>query len=381
MTNFDRIKNRFPNGEVRTEPPFYMVEAIADIPGCLEACMSADRLDSMRAALQKLKVTRVIAMGCGTSFNSCQAVASACHTLLNIPTAAYDAFDFCLEESPEVDASTLAISISHSGETLITCQAQEKARGLKAFTIGISGDAGSRLARSADLALTDPYGQETPFGKTRSYLSNAFLGILAALATAPAETQGEFLGHARQMTGLLRQNMKTWESAARVIAEEWRGATTHYHLTGYGIQKGNADEIGLKIMEVLGESATSLGLEEFMHGPYASFRKDMGILIFQTDPRSLEKALMVARGVAISGAKGVVITDRVDASWPENVKVIGLPCVEQPRQLALFPAAMAAQYLVYFLALSKGMIPDINGFEFHPELRNVVDIFFPPGTH
>ncbi len=381
MTNFDRIKHRFPNGVVRTEPPFYMAEAIADIPGCLDACMSAELLAGMRAALKNMKLTRVIAMGCGTSFNSCQAVASACHTLLDIPATAYDAFDFCLEGSPEVDASTLAISISHSGETLVTCQAQEKARNLKAFTVGISGDAGSRLARSADLALTDPYGQETPFGKTRSYLSNAFLGILAALATAPSSTQEAFLRNVRQMTGLLRQNMQTWESTARSIATEWSGQTTHYLLTGYGIQKGNADEIGLKIMEVLGESATSFGLEEFMHGPYASFRKDMAIFLFQTDSRSLEKAQMVARGVAISGAKVVVITDQVNAGWPENVKVIGLPQVEAPQQLALFPAAMAAQYMVYFLALSKGMIPDINGFEFHPALRDVVDIFFPPGTH
>lgn len=357
-----------------------MADAIADIPGCLEACMSAERVGSLRDALKNVKPSRIVAIGCGTSFNSCQAVTSACHTLLGIPTQAFDAFDFNLEESTYVDSSTLVISISHSGETLVTCQAQEKAKRLKAFTIGISGAANSRLARSADLALTDPYTNEIPFGKTRSYLSNAFLGMLAAVMTAPAEIQAEFLSQSGQMVASMRQNMKDWESRSQAIAAQWDQKTTHYLLTGYGMQEVNADEIGLKIMEVLGEGATGFGLEEFTHGPYASFRKEMGIFLFQTDERSLEKALMVANGVAASGAQGIVITEQARAAWPKNVSVIALPHSGMP-QLAFFPAAMVAQYMVYFLALSKGMIPDINGFDFHPELRDVADIFFPPGTH
>jgi glucosamine 6-phosphate synthetase-like amidotransferase/phosphosugar isomerase protein len=122
-------------------------------------------------------------------------------------------------------------------------------------------------------------------------------------------------------------------------------------------------------------------LEEFAHGPSGSFRKDMGIILFQTDARAIERAVRVANGVVISEASLVVITDRVDAGWPQKARLIELPQLEHTQQLGLFQAAVAAQYLMYYLAIEKGLNPDVNSQNIHPELSDIFQYFFPPGTH
>jgi glucosamine 6-phosphate synthetase-like amidotransferase/phosphosugar isomerase protein len=379
--SIEKIKARFPNGQLRTFHPFYMADEIKDIPGCLEACLDENQLYSIQKALEDVKPKRIFTVGCGTSYNACQAIAYTSRTLLNIPAGPYDAFDFQLDLPCGVDSQALVIFVSHSGQTLVTCLAQEKAKSLGAFTVGISGNSKSRLLKTVDLALTDPHALEVPFGKTRSYLSSCMQGMLAAIMTASPQIRDEFIIQAKKMVSIIRVNMELWEKNGYSIASQWAEITNHYMLAGFGAQKANADEIGLKIIEVLGESATSFSLEEFTHGPDATFRKDLGIFLLQTDERSLERALTIAKGVALSEAVLVVITDQMDAGWPNKAQMIRLPTLEKLQQLSLFPAAIASQYLMYFLAVKKGLIPDINCLNLHPELENVAEIFFPPGTH
>jgi glucosamine--fructose-6-phosphate aminotransferase (isomerizing) len=377
----ERVRAKFPGGVIREKHPFYMADAIRDTPGCLEACLANDFLAPLQVALGGFVPQRIFAVGCGTSYNACQAATTTCQTLLGIPSSAWDAYDFLLDLPPGVDAQALVISVSQSGGSLTTCLAQEKASELGARTVGISGNPASRLAQNAAFALSDPYRLEIPLGKTRSYLSSALLGTLAGMATAAPNVRDEFTRQARATLSALKENMDTWEVQAQSIAADWAERTCHYLLTGFGVHKATADEIGLKLIEVIGESATSFGLEEFMHGVNASFHDDMGIFLFQTDPRTLEKAVRIANGVAMSGAALVVITDHVEAGWPEKAWKMELPSVERGGQLGLFPAAVAAQTLMYFLAIAKGLNPDINGNDIRPELGDIYAYFFPPGTH
>lgn len=377
----ERIRAKFPNGELRSQHPYYMADAIRDIPGCLDACLSDDYVEAARTALGGFKAGQVFALGCGTSYNACQAVAYTCRTMLGIPSFAYDAYDFCIDIPPQVDSQALVISISQSGQSLTTCLAQEAARGLGAMTVGISGKLDSRLARSSDVALTDPYLIEFPLGKTRSYLSSAMLGMLAGVMPDAGPKRDEFLRLARATVKSLHTSMNDLEQRGHEVAAAWAGRTRHYILTGFGAQKANADEIGLKIIEVVGKSATSFGLEEFTHGPNASFRADMGIFLMQTDERTLEKAVRIANGVALSEAALLVITDRAQADWPQNSWVIELPAIEDGQHFGMYPAAIAAQWVMYYLALEKGLNPDINGHDQHPELGDIFEYFFPPGTH
>jgi glutamine---fructose-6-phosphate transaminase (isomerizing) len=381
--NKDNHQTSAPNWEDRTKEPYYMGDSIKAIPEGIEACLEAGFLRTIRNGMENVKPSRIFLIGCGTSYNACESIAYTCRKALKIPADVYDALDFELDTPLGVDSQALVIAISHSGQTLATCLATEKAKSLGAFTVGISANPNSRLIKNANFGLADPLPHETrPRGKTRSYHSSTLLGMLAAIMTASSDTtREEFVVQSKKVAQTIRQNLGQWEKAGRSIAAQWAKVTIHYMVAGFGAQKPNADEFGLKIVEVLGEGATNYSLEEFTHGPGASFRKDMGIVLFQTDPRSLERCLEIARGVAVSEAQLVVITDAASAAWPEKANVIALPSIERAELFGLFPAAAAAQNLLYFLAIDKGLNPDINCLNFHPELAGVSAIFFPPGTH
>jgi glucosamine--fructose-6-phosphate aminotransferase (isomerizing) len=372
-----------PGWEDRTQEPYYMGDSIKAIPGCIETCLQANYLGKIRKAMEEVKPARIFLVGCGTSFNACEAVAYTCRKLLEVPAEVFDALDFELDTPLGVDAQALVISISHSGQTLATCLASEKAKDLGAFTVGIASNPDSRLIKNASFGLVDPFPHETrPRGKTRSYHTSTLLGMLTAvMTTSSVNLREEFVANIQEVAQAVRQDLDAWEKAGRSIGAQWALVTTHYMVAGFGAQKANADELGLKIVEVLGEGATNYGLEEFTHGPGASFRRDMGIVLFQTDPRSLGRCLEIARGVAVSEAQLAVITDSSGAAWPEKAKVIPLPSINKAELFGIFPAAAAAQNLLYFLAIDKGLNPDVNCLNIHPELAGVSAIFFPPGTH
>ena len=121
MINLDKLRAKFPGGVLRTEHPFYMADAIRDIPNCLDACLSDNILDEIRQRLGSFKPKNIFAIGCGTSYNACHAVRYSLQSLLEIPAMAYDAHDFLLDFPPGVDQNSIVISISEFGNSITTC--------------------------------------------------------------------------------------------------------------------------------------------------------------------------------------------------------------------------------------------------------------------
>jgi glutamine---fructose-6-phosphate transaminase (isomerizing) len=377
-----KLQKKFPGGILRIGHPYYMADAIGDIPGCLSACLADEMITRISRSIGDFQPVRIFTLGCGTSYNAGQAAAYTLQTLLGIPVSAHDAFDFELDMPPGVDHQAMVIGISESGQSITTCLSIEKARELGAFTVGISANPESRLAKSAHLSLVDPYLHEIPFGKTRTYLSTALLAMLAGILSRKDVSHTDFIDHVKKQITAICDHSASWQSAARDIAAKARKGQTRYMVTGFGAQKANADEIRLKLLEILGESATSFGLEEFTHGPSACFDEDLTVIMLQTDERTLAKAVRIAQGIVHSEASLVVITDRVDAGWPEQASLIETGAAKNtPSLYSQFSAMVAAQYLFYNLALTKGLNPDVNLEDRHPELGDIYAFFFPPGTH
>jgi glucosamine--fructose-6-phosphate aminotransferase (isomerizing) len=379
--DLEQLKKKFPNGELRQGHPYYMADAISDIPDCLDACLQPEYLNSIHRAVGSFIPQRIFLIGCGTSLNAGLGASYTLQNLLHIPVTVSDSYDFEEDMPPAVDDRAMLIAISESGQSITTCLSLESARRDGAFTVAISANPESRLAKSAHLALIDPFRHELPLGKTRSYLSTSLLAMLAGLAFHPSVNIDEIISQFNVLIPQLKEYLPYWFTTSAEIAGQFTGGRKSYMVTGFGAQKANSDEIRLKLLEVLGESATSFGLEEFTHGPSASFHEGMTVILMQTDPRTLAKAVRVSEGVVFSKADLIVITDQVDAGWPARAKLIKVPAIQNQFQLGQFPTAMAAQTLVYSLAIHKGLNPDVNLEDIHPELGDIYAFFFPPGTH
>jgi glucosamine 6-phosphate synthetase-like amidotransferase/phosphosugar isomerase protein len=377
----EKLRKKFPDGILRTEHPFYMADAIRQIPDCLEACISSENIEKIKIGIGAFTPDRIFTIGCGTSFNSAEAVAYVLQNLLKIPAIAYDAYDFELDTPPGVNHQAMVIGISESGQSITTCLSLEKSKEAGAFTVGISANPESRLSHSVDLSLVDPFLREIPLGKTRTFLSSILLGISAGIQSGEENRAKLIQTEIRETITMLRENNPEFEVDAKKIANDLPPSQLRYIVTGYGSQKANADEIALKIMEVLGEGATSFGLEEFTHGPSACFKNDLVVMLLQTDERTLAKAIRIAQGIVFSSPHLIVITDNKDAGWPERANIIELPKTPNPTIFGQFTAAVAAQNLIYAIALRKNLNPDVNLEDKHPELGEIYAFFFPPETH
>ena len=130
----------------------------------------------------------------------------------------YDAYDFEVDTPPNVDIHTLVIAISEFGQSITTCLSTEIANERKAFTVGITANPESRLAKTARLALIDPYLHEIPLGKTRTYLSSTFLAVLAGLLTIDELVSSPIIAKLNEMISILENNMSELEAASQKTA-------------------------------------------------------------------------------------------------------------------------------------------------------------------
>ena len=191
--------------------------------------------------------------------------------MLGIPSFAFDAYDFCIDLPPRwtTSAGDLHQPIRRIADLLPGAGNRARPRRYDRWYFRKPRFAPGKISRfRAHRSIR----LEFPLGKTRSYLSSAMLGMLAGVMANHAPQLATFLRLARRSPV---KSAQAWQTGTTRPAGSpgLGGAYRHYILTGFGAEKANADEVGLKIIEVVGESATSFGLEEFTHGPTPAFAK------------------------------------------------------------------------------------------------------------
>ena len=365
MNVYDIVKDDFINGELRFKHPFHMYDAIHDIPGCLEACLSDEMIKKFADFMKGKTFKNVFFVGCGTSLNSGMIAAAAVRDLFGIPTFAKNGFDFMEEDMVEFSSESLVICSSHSGNTVPTCYAKDKAKKAGCTVISVIGNPNTKLAENADLVIVDPYEKENVYGKTRSYLSAALLETLPVIVTRPAEECAAVIADAKKMVRDIADNMASWDAQTSGIARDWAQRINRYMLAGMGILSVNAVEISLKILEVLTEPAVGFGLEESIHGPVAAYWPNTGIILFHADDRVTWRTKDIDNAVNASLASDIVITTDPDAGWNEKASVIGVPAAKPA--WAVYSSAVVGQLLVYYMAVEKGFVTDINGKDRNPK--------------
>jgi|GEM_PF-5105692 glucosamine--fructose-6-phosphate aminotransferase (isomerizing) len=368
MKSLDIISQEFPNKMLRYEHPYYMYDAIKSIPGCLKACLDKNLLNEITSFLIDKHFSNFILIGCGTSLNSCQLAAYAIRELLNIPAYSINALDFIVETPIEFNQGTLVICSSHSGNTVPTYIAKDKAIKAGNKVISIIGNSGSKLEENSDLVIHDPFGKEVPFGKTRSFLSAALLATLPAILSLPEKEMDEEFNSILEMISAMDENFNSWEKTAISLSEDWGKRIDQYMFIGMGVHSAIANEMALKTIEVLTEPAIGFGLEESIHGPAASYSANVGIVLFQTDDRVLWRAKDIDNAVNATLASDLIITSSPDAGWSKKSKIIGLPKMKPI--WASYCSAIVYHLVLYYLAVEKGFIPDVNGRDRNEYINN-----------
>ena len=131
-----------------------------------------------------LKVLRrIVILSAGTSYHAAVAARYAIEEWARVPVE-HDIASEWIYRNPVLDASTLVIGISQSGETRDTIAGMKLAREMGARTVAITNMMGSQITREVDSVLYTRAGLEVSVAASKTFTAQVSLLFLVALKLA-----------------------------------------------------------------------------------------------------------------------------------------------------------------------------------------------------
>ena len=150
-----------------------------------------------------LKVLRrIVILSAGTSYHAAVAARYAIEEWARVPVE-HDIASEWIYRNPVLDASTLVIGISQSGETRDTIAGMKLAREMGARTVAITNMMGSQITREVDSVLYTRAGLEVSVAASKTFTAQVSLLFLVALKLAQVrETLPPGRAHVHPRRGL-----------------------------------------------------------------------------------------------------------------------------------------------------------------------------------
>jgi glucosamine--fructose-6-phosphate aminotransferase (isomerizing) len=239
-------------------------------------------------------MTKISITGCGTAYNAGMVGMYLMRALCKIPVEMELASEFRYGDR-YMDARTLTIAMSQSGETADTIEAIKIAKEEGAPIIGICNVIGSHLARMADATLFTRGGPEISVAATKTYVSQAIAATLLALyiarvrKSAPLERLRQIAEGTKLLPAAVDVVLNTSDDVKKV-AKKVRKAKSVLFLGRY-VNFPTALEGALKLKEISYIHAEGYAAGEMKHGPIALLDSKTPVIGVVTDGRVREKML------------------------------------------------------------------------------------------
>ncbi len=304
------------------------------------------------------RIDKVFILACGTSLHAGMVGKLAIEHWAGIPCDVEVASEFRYRD-PIVDARTLVIAISQSGETVDTIAAASHARDQRAPVLAICNVVGSTLARAADGVLYTHAGPEVGVAATKTFVTQLVACLLAGLYLA--QIRGRmFSTETADIIGRLQQ---VPEAIDQVLALEGeiRDLAQRYHDTDYTMFIGRhaglpmAMEGALKLKEISYLHAEAFPAGEMKHGPIALIEPGSLVVALAPAGHVFTKMVSNIQEVKARGASVLAIgTDGSAAELKEHADhVLTLP--QPPHELATpVLSVVPLQLFAYHVARQRG---------------------------
>jgi len=320
-----------------------------------------DSIDITEAEFRDFTNIKIVA--CGTSWHAGLAGKFMIEKLARIPVEVDYGSEFRYRD-PIVDARTLVIAISQSGETADTLAAQREAKADGAKSLGICNVVGSMLTREANGTIYTHAGPEIGVASTKAF--TAQLTALAVLAIYLGQVRGklqtdearrlmqELTNIPQKMEAILRRDSQCKELAHQFFR------TTDFLYLGRGIHYPIALEGALKLKEISYIHAEGYPAGEMKHGPNALIDENLPVVVIATrDDSDLASVQRYEKTVSnlqeVRARDGIVISivtegDRVARESSQHVIEIGTA----PEIFSPILEIVPLQLLAYHIAVRRG---------------------------
>jgi len=315
------------------------------------------RVSGLNLSDEELKqFERVIIMACGTSWHSGIIGEYMLEEMARLPVEVEYASEFRYR-NPVVDARTLVIGISQSGETADTLAAIREAKRRGARTIGLVNGVGSTIAREVDGGIYLHAGPEVGVASTKAFTSQVAALSLISLRIARLRNlsilQGrEFIAALQKLPDQVAQIL---ERAAEIeqLADRFLRTARNALYLGRGVNFPVALEGALKLKEISYIHAEGYPAAEMKHGPIALIDENMPVVFIAPRDAVHSKIVSNIEEVKARGGKVLALINEGDTEI-ERLADATFTIPETLDLLTPILTSIPLQLLSYYVAVSRG---------------------------
>ena len=315
-------------------------------------------LDELRMSPDEIRaLKKITVIACGTAYHAGLVAKYAIEKWAKIPVDVEIASEFRYRD-PIIDAGTLVIAISQSGETMDTLMAVRHAKAAGGRVLAICNTNSSTIPRESDAVLYTHAGPEIAVASTKALLTQMVAVYLIGLhlaqvngALKDAEVESLY-NELLELPGKIEQILETVEPL-RTLTRSFAENNIVLFL-GRNIGYPVALEGALKLKELAYIHAEGFAGGELKHGPIALI--DHGTPVIAILPAGHEHALdekMLSniQEVKARGARVIVIAE--EGAHVEGAEhIIRIPVVPALFQPVL--ATVPLQVFAYEMAVARG---------------------------
>ena len=341
----------------------FMLKEIHEQPEALTAAMTGrlrgetvclEELDPIRARLAG--IDRVEMIACGTAYYASLVGAALFQEWLGVPARSTVASEFRYSPPP-IDARTLVVAVTQSGETADTIAAARMAGDRGAVVVAVTNTVGSAITRESHASVFLQAGPEVAVAATKTFVTQvATLIMLAAdvasqLGRLKADDQKALVTALRKLPAQAARAIEMSASTEQ-MAEKYAAAAGFMYI-GRSFGYPAALEGALKIKEISYLHAEGYAAGELKHGPISLLDEDVPLVAIATKSSVYEKLISNLMEGKARDARVLAIATEGDVQIERlATDVCWVPDTLEP--LSTILAVIPLQLFAYYVAVKRG---------------------------
>jgi len=344
--------------------PHFTLKEIYEQPHAIQECLrgrvdaagnvSLAELEAIEDTLKSIE--RVYVVGCGTASYAAHVAAYLIQDWVGLP-ATMQVGSEMRYSPPPIDARTLVIGVSQSGETADTLAPIKLAEERGATVIVITNVVGSAITREADAVCYLQAGPEIAVASTKAFVTQVL--VLQMIALHLARLRGTLSAnrlrtYGQALRSLPRQAAETLKLASQIkkLARRYADVRDFIYI-GRGVGFPIAMEGALKLKELSYVHAEGYAAGELKHGPIALLDPQTPLVAIATQGTIYEKVVSnIAEARARSAPVIAIATQGDDQIDRYAQDVLYVPDIPEPIMPVI--AVLPLQLLAYEVAVARG---------------------------
>ena len=327
-----------------------MLQEIAEQPEVLERTIAAERekMTKLGDFLRQKDIDVIILVARGSSDNAALFGRYLLEVTTGIPVSLSAPSVFTLYDAKLRLKRAVVIGVSQSGEGSDINHVLERSKEFGAFTIGITNEADSSMAKIADETLLIHAGRERSVAATKTYTGQMLHFYM--LANAIGDKRIDYRKIPEFTKTALELEEKVKEIVQRYVFME------NCVVVGRGMNYGNSYELALKLMETCYVVAERFSSADFFHGPLAIVERRFPVILFAPTGVTKPSSIDLLNRLHELNADCLSITN------DEEVEKLATHAIKLPGEIEEFlspiPFIIPAQLFAAHLSEAKGLDPD-----------------------